>query len=340
MTFSARWRRDAGAPTIDPDGLSTVLVCAAARALYGRSCEHPPPETARWFARGRSADGPDPVAWVVDHYGRDRFPVAVIGAPHGAAVHLAVALGAAWLPTTADLRSGRTQTSRWTVPVRPEGYRAFLSGALTPGGTVITTGGADPSGDVRREVDALAHGAGWTSYHVGYRRPAAFSAAVADLYRGWLRRAGKTGNRLVVESGRLTDPSQVRRAGLVPYWCPGSSRTDVAGVQEWIAGSEPFSDIQALPEPPGTVREDVATWAAWEAAVAFGRRHGVVDPQCRRAYPLGRVPHRHAASVLAGHPYDVPVPPTLTPSHAMFAFQDTDVTVTGARSPRPGPPAA
>ena len=348
MTISARWRRGAGTPRIDPDGLSMVLVCAAARALYGRPCEHPQPDAARWFdGAGRSVGEPDPAAWAVNHYQRDRFPVVVIGAPHGAAVHLAVALGAAWLPATAHLcrverqRRGRqrfgngTQTLRWTVPVRPEGYRVFLSGGLRPGGTVITVGSGDPVTDpsdaVRREVGALADAAGLTAYHVGYRRPAAFSAAVADLYRDWLRRAGKTGNRLVVESGRLTDPSHVRRAGLVPYWCPGSSRTEVAGVQEWIAGSEPFSDIQALPEPPGTLRDDVATWASWEAAVAFGRRRGVVDPQCRRAYPLGSVSHRHAVSVLAGQPYDMPVPPTLAPSHAMFALQSADVTVAGMR---------
>lgn len=356
MTVFPRWRRGADAPTIDTDGLSMLLVCAAARALYGRPCEHPPETARRFGGLGGAAGDPDPAAWVVDHYGRDRFPAVVIGAPHGAAVHLAVALGAAWLPTTAHLRRverrrpwpgidertwwGRQRrvaaepAPRWTVPVRPDGYRAFLCGGLRPGGTLIMVGGgdaaADPSDAVREEIGALADAAGLTAYHVGYRRPAAFSAAVADLYRDWLRRAGKAGNRLVVESGRLTDPSHVRRAGLVPYWCPGSSRSDVAGVQEWIAGSEPFSEIQALPEPPGSLREDVATCTAWEAAVAFGRRRGV-DPQCRRAYPLGTMPHRHAATVLAEQPVDVPVPPTLTPSHALFTLAEADVTIAGAR---------
>jgi hypothetical protein len=337
VTIPSPWCRDAGAAQIDPDGLSTVLVCAAARALYGRPCRHPHPDTTRDGA-DRPADAPDPAAWVVGHYRQDRFPAVVVGEPHGAAVHLAVVLGAAWLPTTAELRRVErqrdgtgTRTSRWTVPVHPDGYRALVPGGLRRGGAVITVGSSDPdaglSGTVRREVGALADAAGSTAYHIGYRRPAAFSAAVADLYRNWLRRAGKAGDRLVVESGRLTDPSQVRRAGLVPYWCPVSSRADVTGLQEWIAGSEPFGDIEAVPEPPGILRDDVAPWAAWAAAVAFGQRSGVVDPQCRRAYPLGRVPHRHVASVLAAHPSDAPVPPTLDASEAMSAFRGADVEI-------------
>ena len=58
---------------------------------------------------------------------------------------------------------------------------------------------------------------------LGYRSPDQFSAAVADLYRAWLRAAGKTANRVAVECGRLLDPYQILRAGLVPYWCEVSS---------------------------------------------------------------------------------------------------------------------
>ena len=39
-------------------------------------------------------------AWITGHHRRATYPAVVLGSPHGAAVHLAVALGAAWLPTS------------------------------------------------------------------------------------------------------------------------------------------------------------------------------------------------------------------------------------------------
>lgn len=43
--------------------------------------------------------------------------------------------------------------------------------------------------------------------------PSALSAAVADVYRSWLRGAGKTGNRLVIGCGTLLDPRHVPASG-------------------------------------------------------------------------------------------------------------------------------
>jgi hypothetical protein len=39
-------------------------------------------------------------AWIVDRFPDDHYPVAVLGSPHGGAVHLAAALAGAWLPTS------------------------------------------------------------------------------------------------------------------------------------------------------------------------------------------------------------------------------------------------
>ncbi|AEV86984.1 hypothetical protein ACWT_5965 [Actinoplanes sp. SE50] len=38
--------------------------------------------------------------WVTGHHRSPRYPAVVLGSPHGAAVHLAAACGAAWLPTS------------------------------------------------------------------------------------------------------------------------------------------------------------------------------------------------------------------------------------------------
>jgi hypothetical protein len=39
-------------------------------------------------------------AWIVGRYSAATYPAVVLGSPHGSAVHLAAACGAAWLPTT------------------------------------------------------------------------------------------------------------------------------------------------------------------------------------------------------------------------------------------------
>ena len=46
--------------------------------------------------------------WFVDQYPRRALPGVVLGSPHGAAAHLAVALGVPWLP------AGFEMTVHWT----------------------------------------------------------------------------------------------------------------------------------------------------------------------------------------------------------------------------------
>ncbi|WP_430790533.1 hypothetical protein [Actinoplanes sp. G11-F43] len=38
--------------------------------------------------------------WIAGHHRASSYPAVFLGSPHGAAVHLAVACGAAWLPTS------------------------------------------------------------------------------------------------------------------------------------------------------------------------------------------------------------------------------------------------
>jgi hypothetical protein len=376
---------DQPAPELDPDSLSAVLVCAAAATLRGSECHHPTAAAGRQRRRGvqldttlgrrRTFDETFPrhlgsvAAWITAHHPDQHYPAAVIGEPHGAAVHLATALGAVWLPTTVHLRAirhlpdghrrwprdrhaARTAVHRWLagMPVSdadvdgsdagpshrlPGAYRDFITRQLRPGASLIVVDAGGDAGShqalMRRELADHGRTAGLAVHHLTYDRPAALSAAVADLYRQWLKRAGKTGNRLVIECGQLTDPRHVLRAGLVPYWCPRPSRTEVDLLQQWIAGSQPFTSIDALPEPTGTVASDLAPRTAWTAAVAFAQRRGVVDPLCRRAYPLGSVPRHHATTVLKGHPNDQPRPPSLNPVRALDTLRDSDVRVVRVR---------
>ncbi|MFD1321759.1 hypothetical protein [Micromonospora sonneratiae] len=166
-------------------------------------------------------------------------------------------------------------------------------------------------------------GTGSPIHRILFPRPGALSAATADVYRGWLREAGKSGNRCVVECGRLIDPWQVVRAGLVPYWCENAAEGSVVGAEWWLAGSAPFSSVDVLPEPPGMHSPGVASLPQWLAVASFGRRRRAVDRTAARGYPITPVPTRHATEVLRGQPYDLPTPPPLRVVDALAALRDS-----------------
>ncbi|MGI5240811.1 hypothetical protein [Dactylosporangium sp. CA-139066] len=235
-----------------------------------------------------------------------RHPGLVLGAAHGSAVHLALALGVPWQPLDG-------------------GWPAALDEHVAPSGTVVLVHGPRQvdRGTARALFDACRRRR-LTAREVLYSSAAALSAAVADLYRHWLRADGRTGNRLVVECGRLVDPWNVLRAGLVPYWCREPTWDTVQELCWWLAGSEPFTAIEAFPEPPGAHRPSTAPLDSWRAAAAFATRRGVVDGRCTRRYPTGTVPPGHATKVLARQPYDLPLLAPLRPDDALGRLAGPD----------------
>jgi hypothetical protein len=80
-------------------------------------------------------------AWVVSHYPDSSYPAVVLGSPHGAAVHLAVACGAAWLPTSFTVTApwpGGSATD-WVAAVHWGSWLAARILARNPGVTVRQT---------------------------------------------------------------------------------------------------------------------------------------------------------------------------------------------------------
>ncbi|MFG3697175.1 hypothetical protein ACGF5C_04530 [Micromonospora sp. NPDC047620] len=449
----------AGDRVVAAGSAARVLVAATARALRGTDCAdlgypghsgplsrftgapEPVRRAAVVRAAGRVALTPGQTAevdaeriarWFADQYPRRRYPGALLGSPHGAAAHLATALGVPWLPAgfemsvhwaqgavdrpqsaldhgaalTARLLAGNPDlhvrqvhcpasrgalagatvslAARWRS--LPAAYARFLADLLEPGAPVLLLrdartwpvfdsapghsfqvgcpgSGLDPvdfhpDSHALRQVLRSAGGDGahwqppevcappapaehgvesgfedsvreWTARHrhplhrVLVPRPGALSAATADLYRRWLRAAGKTGNRLVVECGRLLDPWQVVRAGMVPYWCENATRRSVEGVEWWLAGSEPFSSVDVLPEPPGLRSPALAGLPQWLAVAGFGRRRRALDRTSARGYPVTSVPTRRATEVLRAQPYDLPTPPPMTVAEALAALRDS-----------------
>lgn len=157
-----------------------------------------------------------------------------------------------------------------------------------------------------------------------YAAPAVLSACVADLYRQWLRAGGADGDRCVVESGRLLDPWQAVAGGLVPYWCESAARCDVEAAEWWLAGSETFDEITALPDAPGHAGEPGATLAHWRSLTAFGRRPGAVDRQLAGRYPALPVAAAHAERVLAAAGGSPGTPPPMTVLRVIRGLQRHD----------------
>jgi hypothetical protein len=128
---------------------------------------------------------------------------------------------------------------------------------------------------------------------------------------------------LVVECGRLLDPWQVVRAGMVPYWCENATRRSVEQVEWWLAGSEPFSSVDVLPEPPGLRSPALAGLPQWLAVAGFGRRRRALDRTAARGYPVTSVPTRRATEVLRAQPYDLPTPAPMGVPEALETLRET-----------------
>lgn len=270
------------------------------------------PEAYRRFLGTRLVPGA-PVLLLAD--GRT-WPVVAVGAGHtfqvsGPASGLEPGdFRPGTRPLRQLLRSAGADPARWNPPDAGPGEQSAEQG-VEPGFEAGLRGWAGQSGS------AL--------HRVSFPQPEVLSAATADVYRRWLRDAGKTGDRCVVECGRLLDPWQVVRAGLVPYWCENATRRSVAGAEWWLAGSAPFTSVDVLPEPPGMQSPMVAGLRQWLAVASFGRLRRSVDRTAARAYPVVPVPTRHATEALRQHPYDLPSPPPLRLPDALGALRDSGV---------------
>jgi hypothetical protein len=185
--------------------------------------------------------------------------------------------------------------------------------------------GTEP--DLIEELRRVTAGDGRPLHQVRYGRPSALSVAVAEVTRDWLAEARRDGSRLVVECGRLLDPTRALRCGLVPYWCEGALRGEVSDAEWWLAGSRRFDSVDVIVEPPGRPSSVIAPIPQWRALAWFGRRRGSVDRTALRSYPYGVLPTRHAARVLGGLHDEVSPAPSLPPLAAVTRLADVGRTL-------------
>jgi hypothetical protein len=405
---------------VDPDSLDRALLEAATTGparhvpVLGRRGELPEDQrrdalraeaSAQAVADVTAVDAEQVASWIVERYQVQPHPAMLLGSPHGAAIHLAAALGVPWLPTGFTVRvpwpggsagdwagaaeeghavANRILAANPGVSVRqvhdpvqdgslcgatltmhlrwqrlPAAYDRFLRSTLTPGGITLllrdlrtwpvmqlsrghsmqvgspvsgwsyasydadrpafrdllddvgvenwlrpppdlapqyAERGGDPAlgPDLRR----LAADLGGQARRVLYASPDILSACVADLYREHLRATVGSAESCLIETGRMLDPWQVLGRGLVPYWCESAARRTVGAAEWWLAGSSPYDQVTAVPEPPGTVCDAHAGLRLWRSVAGFGRRHGEVDQQAARRYPRLPLPRGHLSGVI------------------------------------------
>jgi hypothetical protein len=195
------------------ESVERALLDAAVRAVDGRDCadlDRTPllgrhaavPGTIRWGAlvgeawadavavdAGETVDADAVATWIAGRYEAATYPAVVLGSAHGSAVHLAAALGAAWLPTSFPVNV------RW-----PDGAAWDWDGALDYGipvcGRILD---ANPSVTVRQVHDPVRSGSlcGATlTLYVRWRR-------LPDAYRAFLQhRVQPGGGVLLVRDAR------------------------------------------------------------------------------------------------------------------------------------------
>jgi hypothetical protein len=187
---------------------------------------------------------------------------------------------------------------------------------------------AETSGEpaIEPELRRIATETGSAGHRVLYRDPHTLSGAVADLYQVWLRPSASA-RHAVVGSGRMTDPWQAAESGTVPYWCESSSRSATDAAELWLAGSEPFDSVSVLPDPPGTLHDELATLTHWRAIAAFGRRAGKVDRLVAGRYPLLPPAPGQAARSLRNAGAAAGLPAPMPADQAMRRLADNGVAL-------------
>ena len=104
-----------------------------------------------------------------------------------------------------------------------------------------------------------------------YRGPQAPAHAAAAIMRDWYRARGEPADRLLVPSFVLGDPWRTLSTASVPYWTFFSVQPALDALDDHLARSEPYRDVDVLLFQHGADSLGIAGPAEWEAVV---RKHG------------------------------------------------------------------
>jgi len=96
------------------------------------------------------------------------------------------------------------------------------------------------------DVERFATARGYRVRRLRFDGPQELSPLVADLYRWWNERLGRSSRRLLVESFILLDPAWCAGAGYVPFWTVFPVEPAADAFQAYARERGPFAEAHAL----------------------------------------------------------------------------------------------
>lgn len=116
-------------------------------------------------------------------------------------------------------------------------------------------------------VMAWANRAGHRTLRIRIPDPQKLADPVADLMRNRIRSAGGRGDRLLLESFAMLEPTQAFRTGSVPYWTFFGVESAQRALQRHLAKArsdgDPYHDVDVIVFPHGVASAGVAAPDRW-----------------------------------------------------------------------------
>ncbi|ELY53412.1 hypothetical protein [Natronolimnohabitans innermongolicus] len=130
---------------------------------------------------------------------------------------------------------------------------------------------------LREDLERFADERGYDARRLAFDDPRDLSPFVADWYRRRYADRDRSVDRLLVQSFALVEPWWTIRTGSVPYWSAFNTEPDVAFLEDYLEGADPYDEIRATLFGHGVESAGLASTDRWREALGRATdRHGFV----------------------------------------------------------------
>lgn len=120
---------------------------------------------------------------------------------------------------------------------------------------------------------------------LSFNQPEDLSAFVADFYRDWLVKTGRSADWLVAESFMLLDPHLVLQSGSVPFWLVFNAKPSVEVLHRFLDEKPAFREIFISLFPNGVEAVGQATTDDWQSVLGRATERGDLLGVDRSKFP-------------------------------------------------------
>ncbi|MCU4926327.1 hypothetical protein OB905_10075 [Halobacteria archaeon AArc-dxtr1] len=124
---------------------------------------------------------------------------------------------------------------------------------------------------LREDIERLAAERDYEIRRLRFDDPRDLSPFVADRYRERYADLNRPTDRLLVQSFALVEPWWTMRTGSVPYWTAFNTRPDVAHLESYLEGTEPYDEIRTTLFSHGMESAGLASVDEWRKALSNAR---------------------------------------------------------------------